>query len=410
MPIETQHLILDNNAVLPTPGPGKVAVGVSDGALVASTPTGAMPIAIPKVIAHPATPTDKALAYAIDTGGVDQVFIKTEDGGVHRVTPGVALPVVVVVASQAAPAGAFYFVGAPGVTLTLDPGVARDQIMVASAVDDTVVVADGADLIVNDAGAGVASFTLQQQVFYTYQFAGAPITQWLLMLRNSTNGYENQGALKHKIHGGGALTAYLGQFVNSTADGTITFPDVSGNWSGRFAVHKDYSGVGPTIAVAAGSLALPTGGSASSLDITTYPTGTTIEYQAFSPTNRYEIVRLDYPNYGVYTPTLTGVANVTGTTASQCHWSRVGDVVTVSGFFQVEPTIVTTLTELNLSLPIASTVTSQYTLGGTGANGNFDEVVQIVGDSGAAEALARFISKSITSHEVSFSFSYQITT
>lgn len=57
---------------------------------------------------------------------------------------------------------------------------------------------------------------------------------------------------------------------------------------------------------------------------------------------------------GTYTPTLTNEANLNSSTAYICQYVRVGDVVTVSGKVDVDITSATILTQLGISLPIAS--------------------------------------------------------
>lgn len=62
-----------------------------------------------------------------------------------------------------------------------------------------------------------------------------------------------------------------------------------------------------------------------------------------------------YVASGTYTPTLTAVANVAASTSHGAQWIRVGNVVTVSGACDVDPTAgAGTLTQLGISLPIAS--------------------------------------------------------
>jgi hypothetical protein len=67
---------------------------------------------------------------------------------------------------------------------------------------------------------------------------------------------------------------------------------------------------------------------------------------------------------GTYTPTLTSVTNVTSTTAYQCQYMRVGNVVTVSGKVYIDP-VSTGLVEVGVSLPIASSISNDYEGGGT---------------------------------------------
>lgn len=62
---------------------------------------------------------------------------------------------------------------------------------------------------------------------------------------------------------------------------------------------------------------------------------------------------------GTYTPTLTNVSNLDGSTTNVCQWMRVGGVVTVSGRLAVNPTAAgPTYTELGISLPVASDFSS----------------------------------------------------
>ena len=73
---------------------------------------------------------------------------------------------------------------------------------------------------------------------------------------------------------------------------------------------------------------------------------------------------------GTYTPTITAVANCDAVgAAGLCQWIRVGNVVTVSGELTVDPTAATTLTQVGISLPIASNLAGQNECCGTAATG-----------------------------------------
>lgn len=69
---------------------------------------------------------------------------------------------------------------------------------------------------------------------------------------------------------------------------------------------------------------------------------------------------------GTYTPTWTGLANVTSVTAFSCQYMRVGDTVTVSGWVTIDPVVDNTTTSLSFSLPINSDVSVVNRLNGTG--------------------------------------------
>ena len=67
---------------------------------------------------------------------------------------------------------------------------------------------------------------------------------------------------------------------------------------------------------------------------------------------------------GTYTPTLTAVANIDSLTAVSCQYMRVGDVVSVSGRIQIDPTAAV-LTQFRISLPIASNLAAIENVGGS---------------------------------------------
>jgi len=74
-----------------------------------------------------------------------------------------------------------------------------------------------------------------------------------------------------------------------------------------------------------------------------------------------------YVASGTYTPTVTAVTNCDSVTASAvCHWMRVGNVVTVSGWCDVDATNSANTVEFRLSLPIASALAGLNQVGGVG--------------------------------------------
>lgn len=99
---------------------------------------------------------------------------------------------------------------------------------------------------------------------------------------------------------------------------------------------------------------------------------------------------------GVYTPTYTGILNVTSITGHQCSYMRVGDVVHVQGKVEIDPTIVGS-TSVRVSLPVSNNFGNDYEGTGSGtalgtvrvpltivANTSFDEMVLVfeAGDAG----------------------------
>ena len=69
---------------------------------------------------------------------------------------------------------------------------------------------------------------------------------------------------------------------------------------------------------------------------------------------------------GTYTPTLTGVANVTSATAVPCQYLQVQNAITVSGYVSIVAVAGAGLaTELLISLPIASNLVTGNQCAGT---------------------------------------------
>lgn len=113
---------------------------------------------------------------------------------------------------------------------------------------------------------------------------------------------------------------------------------------------------------------------------------------------------------GSYIPAVTGVTNTSGTTTFAAQFLRVGNVVTVSGRFNVNVTTGGLNTEANVSLPIASDFTTlQQGCGVVGSNSPGQTVV-----GGFFSLLARnkvqvrFTPSSSGNHGLSFTFTYQV--
>lgn len=117
---------------------------------------------------------------------------------------------------------------------------------------------------------------------------------------------------------------------------------------------------------------------------------------------------------GTYTPTLTSVANISATTARQCQWVRVGNVVTVSGQFDATHTATGTVaSEVGVSLPIASSFTTAYQAGGTSnsyqSGAGFLNAQSIDADATNDRARVRWMNSAASgSTSYMFSFSYEV--
>ena len=118
--------------------------------------------------------------------------------------------------------------------------------------------------------------------------------------------------------------------------------------------------------------------------------------------------RLDTPDSGVYTPTLTNVANLDGSTASAARYMKIGKMVLVIGTVSVDPTT-TIMTQLGISLPISSRFAAIADCAGVvSASTVFNECGAIIADSTNHRAEMNFKALSSTDHAMYFIFMYQI--
>lgn len=112
---------------------------------------------------------------------------------------------------------------------------------------------------------------------------------------------------------------------------------------------------------------------------------------------------------GVYTPTLTSVANVDSSTAYECTYKRVGSTVTVAGVLDADPTTTATLTRIGISLPVASNIGGAGDVGGTAfCNSIAGEGAAILEDSANDRAEMRWICSGTASRSMYFQFQYQV--
>lgn len=109
---------------------------------------------------------------------------------------------------------------------------------------------------------------------------------------------------------------------------------------------------------------------------------------------------------GTYTPTLTNTTNVAASTAYVCQYMRVGNVVTVSGRVDIDPTA-TGGTELRMTLPIASAMTLDYQVSGTFSSSNSNGG-QISAETTADIARFIFSATDVANRGYYFTFTYRI--
>ncbi|MNQ85852.1 hypothetical protein D3C85_1010280 [compost metagenome] len=112
---------------------------------------------------------------------------------------------------------------------------------------------------------------------------------------------------------------------------------------------------------------------------------------------------------GVYTPTLTNVNNVSASTSFEAQWLRVGNVVTVSGRVDIDPTGSGSAVHLGISLPVASNFTADSDLSGVG--GATDVAGQVSGlhaDTTNDRASLEFVSQSTANQEMYYHYTYEV--
>lgn len=112
---------------------------------------------------------------------------------------------------------------------------------------------------------------------------------------------------------------------------------------------------------------------------------------------------------GTYTPTLTGVTNVTSSTPANCQYIRNGNTVIVYGSLQVTTTLAVA-TEVDISLPVASNIAAATDANGVGnASSAIGTNGYVDGDATNDRARLNFIGLAVGgSGTIFFSFSYTI--
>ena len=111
---------------------------------------------------------------------------------------------------------------------------------------------------------------------------------------------------------------------------------------------------------------------------------------------------------GVYTPTLTNVANLDSSAAHPCKYIRIGSIVTVTGMVDIDPVSVGVVAQIAITLPIASNLGSYEDLQGVATNYSPIETGMFYGDTTNDRADLYFLANSAVNHSISFTFTYKI--
>lgn len=111
---------------------------------------------------------------------------------------------------------------------------------------------------------------------------------------------------------------------------------------------------------------------------------------------------------GTYTPTLTNVTNLDGSTAYVCQYLVVGRSCTVSGKVDVNPTA-TAATELGISLPFTTDFTTTQDCGGVAFCPSIaSEGAAILADVTNNRASMQWVTLSAADHTMAFTLTYQV--
>lgn len=113
---------------------------------------------------------------------------------------------------------------------------------------------------------------------------------------------------------------------------------------------------------------------------------------------------------GTYTATFTNVANLDGTpSTTSAQFLRVGNVVTVSGRVNVNPTTTVTSTKVGISLPIASNFGATEDCAGTAyCDAIATQGAAIKADAANDRAQMEWIAADITAQDMYFIFTYEV--
>lgn len=114
---------------------------------------------------------------------------------------------------------------------------------------------------------------------------------------------------------------------------------------------------------------------------------------------------------GTYTPVITNTTNIDSVTPNGFKFTRIDNIVSVSGLLVIDATSDTTLTEFEVSLPIASNFSNNYELTGSlGINSptNSELVLSILGNTSNDTASITFESFTTSAFNCVVSFSYEV--
>lgn len=218
-------------------------------------------------------------------------------------------------------------------------------------------------------------------------------------------------------NGAGSITLSLPQNIAVGSSPTFAGLTLSGLTANAFTYSGTSSALASTAAPTNGQLLI---GSTGAAPVAAALTGTANQVTV---TNGPGTVTLSLPQdlgtgssptfanitSGTYTPTVTNVANLDGTTAYECQYLRVGNVITVSGRVDVNPTLTATATQLGISLPVASNFGALEDCAGTAfAPAIASQGAGIFADTANDRAMFQYVAGDVTNQAFYFTFTYGI--
>jgi hypothetical protein len=111
---------------------------------------------------------------------------------------------------------------------------------------------------------------------------------------------------------------------------------------------------------------------------------------------------------GSYSPTLTDITNVAASTDFGARYTRIGSIVQVTGLAAVDATTITTLTDLGISLPIASNFGAITDVVGLGTSDAVTETWVARASVADDRAVISSIVATAANHTVAYYFLYSI--
>jgi len=297
-----------------------------------------------------------------------------------------------------------------GTTLSFGTAIGPNTFQTASSVTDSVAI--GSNVFQNAAGSGL----LNCYSIGTSTGSSCDTNVNIILFGTNTDASSSSSSDEMCVGGDGdpISTVFWGQGGASTASPVPVTqqntPAAGSNIAGSDAINRPGNGTGTG---GSGKYRIQTAPSAASSSTP----NTMADAFAADKNGNLESPRVHnnttstatgHIRSGTYTPTLTGVANVSASTARKCSWLQVGAVVTVAGQLDIDPTTTLTLTQLGISLPVASNLGTAFELGGTGIS-KTNNVGTIEGDAANNRAqLAFSLPGDVTNQTVTFSFSYEI--